>query len=61
MKNETYNLIKSLHRRLKDVWLIDKHFAKDTKCVKCKKLYTEMKKDFKGHMDKLEAELKNHL
>lgn len=61
MKNEKYNLVKLLHRRMKDIWLSDKHFSKDTKCSRCKKMFAEMKKDHKKHADMLEQELKNHM
>jgi hypothetical protein len=35
MKNVNYNLIKSLHNSLDDMWRLEKFYVKDAKAAKC--------------------------
>jgi len=35
MKNVNYNLIKSLHNALDDLWRLEKFYVRDAKAAKC--------------------------
>lgn len=35
MKNVNYNLIKTLHNALDDLWRLEKFYVKDAKAAKC--------------------------
>ena len=64
MKNENYNLIKTLHNTLDDLWRIEKFYIRDAKKAKCKgcqKVFGQMKKDIGKHIDMLTEELGKHI
>ena len=63
MKNVNYNLIKTLHSTLDDVWRLEKHYVSDAKKAKCnsKGVLGAMLKQRKKDADALVAEIKKRM
>lgn len=53
MKNVNYNLVKTLHNTLDDMWRLEHYYVEDAKKAKChsagvmKRMLTQRKKDAK--------------
>lgn len=63
MKNVNYNLIKTLHSTLDDVWRLEKHYVSDAKKAKChsKSVLDKMLKQRKNDANALIKEIKMRL
>jgi hypothetical protein len=59
MKNINYDLIKTLHSKLDNIWRIEKYYIKDANKVKCHSVpaWKEILEDEKKHAEKLKKEI----
>ena len=61
MKNLHYDLIKLLHGRLDYAWRIEKHYAADADCDKCRALFEKFLAVDREQIEMLSRELAKHI